>query len=310
MALSIKDIAAASFPMILEKKAANQWAESALLRTMQKQGFIKRRGLGETIDATLDYVANAGGEFLATDITATSLSKTSVLGAASYAIAEISVPVVFTKKDEARNASDTRKVNYVTSLLANGVETHDDLLEAALVAASATQGMESLPTLISNDGTGTIGGIIAGTDTMWKNQFEDYTDATALLADMGAVFRACAKGSGSKNEPTLIVTSPDSAGVYEGKLVANQRFGDSNEANGGIKILKFQGADVVYTHKYSGDEFYFVNPKSLQLVVSKDFFRHRGETNEVDDANAYVTKIYSALALITNNRSRLGVAFT
>jgi hypothetical protein len=312
MALSIKDIVAASYPAVLaaKRQPANQWAESAVLRTMEKMGFVKRKSLGATIECPLDYVANAGGEFLATDITATSLSKTSVIGAASYAVAEVSVPIVWTKKDEATNPTENQKIAYVKSLLENGISTHDDLIESALFAAAATQGFLSLPVLASEDGTGTIGGIVAGTDTMWKNQFDDYGDATALLASMGTVFNACAKGSGSMSKPTLLITSPATHGVYEGKLVANQRFVDADEASGGFKSLAYRTAKMIFSHAYDGDSIFFANPKSLQLVVSKEFFRHRGETNEIDDANAYVTKLYSALQLVTDNRSRLGVAFT
>ena len=309
--LSIKDIVAASYPAVLaeKRKAANQWAESAMLRTMERQGFIKRVSLGATIETPLDYVANAGGAFLATDITATSLSKTSVIGSASYAIAEVSVPIVWTKKDEATNPSTNQKIAYVKGLLENGIETHDDLIEAALFAAVATQGFLSLPALAAEDGTGTIGGIVAGTDTMWKNQFADYGDATALLASMATVFNACAKGSGG-SQPTLLAMSPATHGVYEGKLQANQRFVDASEADGGFKLLSYKGAKAVFSHKYADESIFFASPKALQLVVSREFFRHRGETNEVDNANAYVTKIYSALQLVTNNRSRLGVSVT
>jgi len=47
------------------------------------------------------------------------------------------------------------------------------------------------------------------------------------------------------------------------------------------------------------------NPKNLSLKVSKTFFRDRGETQEVPNANGYTFKIYSALQFVTNNRSRL-----
>lgn len=314
MALSIKDIVAASYDAVLaeKRKPANQWAESALLRALDKQGFIKRMDLGATIETPLDYQINAGAGFLATDITSTSLSKTSVIGAASYSIAEVSVPIVWTKKDEATNPSTNQKIAYVKSLIENGIESHDDVVEAGLVAASATNGFESLQTIITEDGTGTIGGIVAGTDTMWKNKFKDYgTDTGAtLLADLSTVFNDCSKGSGSASQPSLVVTSATQFGVYESALTPNQRFVDERSANGGFKLLKFHDADVVFTHKYTSDSFFFLNPKALQLVVSKDYFRQKGDVFEVDDANAYVTKIYSALQLVTNNRSRLGVCFT
>lgn len=312
MALSIKDILSASYDAVLAEngKAANQWEESAFLRALNRQGFIKRMDLGATIETPLDYQINAGAEFLATDITATSLSKTSILGSASYSVAEVSVPIVWTKKDEATNPSKNQKVAYVKTLIENGLKSHDDVIEAGLVAAAATDGFESFLTMMTNDGTGTIGGIVSGTDTMWKNQFKDYTDASVLLADLRTLFNSCAKGTGSATQPTLIATSSSGFGVYEGKLVANQRFNNSREASGGFENLKFADADVVFSHKYTGTSYFMLNPKAINLVVSKSHYRLKGEVNEVDAANAFVTKIYSAVQLVTSNRSRLGVAFT
>jgi hypothetical protein len=96
---SISQIAAISYPAVLAemRKAANQWAESAAMREMERQGFVKRVSLGQTIEAPLDYQANAGADFLATDTTATSTSKTDVVTAASYSIASLSVPVTWSK---------------------------------------------------------------------------------------------------------------------------------------------------------------------------------------------------------------------
>jgi hypothetical protein len=312
MALTIKDIVAASYPAVLanKRKPHDQWSESAVLRFFDKMGFIERKDLGPTIEVPLDYVANAGGEFLATDITATSLSKTSVIGAASYAVAEVSVPIVWTKKDEATNPTENQKVAYVTSLLENGISTHDDLIEKALFAGSTTQGFLSLPLLASENGEGVVGGINSGTDTMWKNQQDDYGDGSALLASMTEVYNLCAKGTGASARPSLLVTSPETHGFYEAKLVTNQRYVDSDSASGGFKALGFKDAKVIFSHAYASDSIFFTSPKAMKLVVSKGMFRHRGETNEIDAANAYVTKIYSALQLVTMNRSRLGVAWT
>lgn len=314
MALSITDIVAASYPAVLAEKrrGANQWAESAVLRQFEKLGFIQRKSLGPTIECPLDYVQNAGGTFLATDITATSLSKTSVIGSASYAVAEVTVPIVWTKKDEATNPTENQKIAYVRSLLDNGIDTHDQLIETGIFAATATNGFLSLPVLATEDGTGTVGGIVAGTDTMWKSQFNDYGLGTGglLEASMTTVFNSCSKGSGSMLQPTLLMTSAAVHGTYEGTLQALQRFVDTDEAKSGFKVLKFKSANMVFSPAYTSDSIWFANPKSLQLVVSKEYFRDRGETNEVDAANAFVTKIYSALQLVTNNRSRLGVSFT
>jgi hypothetical protein len=314
VALTIKDIVAASYPAVLAeaRKPHNQWADSSLLSTMEKMGFVKHVSLGPTIEVPLDYVSNSAGEFLATDITATALTKTSVIGAASYAVAEVSVPIVWTKKDEATNPSANQKIAYVKALLTNGIDTHDGLVETALLAATATQGFNSLPVLATEDGTGTVGGIIAGTDTMWKNTFYDYGDTITLAlvqAGLTAVYNGCSKGSVTTSRPTLCVTSSTQHASYEGLLTPLQRF-EGSSASGAFKSIMFKDVPMIFSSKYTSDSYFFMSPKSLQLIVSKEYFRNRGETSEVNAAHAFVTKLYSALQLVTPKRSALGVAFT
>jgi hypothetical protein len=110
MPLSISQIVAASYPAVLAemRKPANQWAESAFLNELERQGAIKRTSLGPTIEAPIDWQRNPGTDFLATDLTSTSLTKTDVISAASYSVAELSVPVVWSKGDEAKNPSENQ----------------------------------------------------------------------------------------------------------------------------------------------------------------------------------------------------------
>lgn len=309
MALTIADIAAASYPAVVNArdKAANQWAESAFLRELQKQGGLKRVDFGPTIEVTLDYVRNSGAAILATPFTSTSTSATAVIGAASYAVAEVSVPVNWSKADDAKNPSQNQKIDYVTALLDNAMASHDDILEATLFATS--NGLVGFSDMITEDGTGTIGGIVSGTDTMWKNKFDEWTDDSDIEAVFTSVWNLCAKGSGSGLAPTLIVSGADTQAIYESTLQTNQRFIDSSEANGGFKVLAFKNARYVFS-KAGGESAYFLNPKSYQVLASRSHFRMKGDTQEHYNANAYNFKIYSAVQAITNNRSRLGVAFS
>nr|ALS91302.1 MetaGeneMark_Unknown Function [uncultured bacterium] len=303
---SISQILAASYPAVIAKRPANQWAESAVLRSLEKLGAIKRTNMGETIEVPLDYQANPGTQELATDMAPTSTSKTEVLTAASYAVGSISVPIVWSKEDEAKN--EEQKVELVGSLIDNALESHDDQVETLLFTTGNR--VIGLDTLVTEDGTGTIGGIVAGTDIFWKNKFKDYTDASALLADLTSVFNACSKGSGSPQMPKLIVTSADSHAVYEGKLQANQRYIDAKDAQGGFISLAFKTANMVFSQRYTSDSYFFLNPKNFQVRVSKKMWRYKDREAKLPNAEAYGTSLFSVLQVVTDNRSRLGVAFT
>lgn len=308
MALTISQIVAVSYPAVLAemRKAANQWAESAFLRELERQGAVVRKSLGPTIEAPLDYQRNPGAAFLATDLQPTSMSKTEVLTAASFEVAEISVPIVWSKKDEVQNPTENQKIALVKSLLENGINSHDDLIEQYLFATS-TNGFLGLGTHVTTAGTGSDGGIDSTINTWWRNQTATYVDDTDIESAFTTVWNAAAKGSGSSLLPTLMVSDGATQAIFEGTQQANQRYVDSQELKAGFKILAFKTSRYVFS-QYGGSSVFFLNPKNFQLVASKEMFRDRGDTQEIPNANGYVTKIYSALQSITNNRSRLGVA--
>lgn len=310
MALTIGQIVAVSYPAVLAemRKAANQWVESAFLRELERQGAVIRKSLGTTIEAPLDYQRNPGAAFLVTDLAPTSMNKTEVLTAASYDIAEISVPIVWSKKDEVQNPSENQKIALVKALLENGINSHDDLIEQYLFATS-TNGFLGLDTHITDAGTGSDGGIDSTVNTWWRNQQATYVDDTDIEAAFTTVWNAAAKGSGSSLLPTLMVSDGATQALFEGTQQANQRYIDTQELKAGFKILGFKTARYVFS-QYADTDVNFLNPKNFQIVASKEYFRDRGDTQEIPNANGFVTKIYSALQTVTNNRSRLGVAHT
>lgn len=305
MALDISQIVAVSYPAVLAemRKPTNQWAESAFMRELDRQGALTSKSLGPTIEAPIDYQRNAGTDFLATDLTTTSLTKTEILTSASYAVAELSVPVVWSKGDDAKNPAENQKVAFVKALLENAINSHDDAIEEALFATT-TDNFLGMGTLLPTSGQGTVGGIDAATNVFWRNPNDTYlADGSDMEAVMTGVWNAAAKGSGSSLSPKIIVSGPDTQALFESTQQAQQRYVDSDELKVGFKVLAFKTSRYVFS-QYGGTKQYFLNPKSFQLVSSKEYFRDRGETNEINNANGFVTKIYSALQFLTNNKSR------
>lgn len=150
------------------RKGHNQWAENAALRHLEKKGFIQRISLGENIECPLDYRANPDTAILSADQDAAALIKTEILTSAVYDIAQLNVPVTWTKGDEAKNPSESQKISLVRSLLENGITSHDDKIEETIFTSSTVGGnveLTGLNTFLTSDGTGTIGGIVAGTET-------------------------------------------------------------------------------------------------------------------------------------------------
>lgn len=305
---TIGQIASVSYPAVLadKRKPANQWSESALFRAFEKMGFIDRRSLGATIEAPIDFRRNQGADFLATDLTPVSLAKTEILSTASYSIAELSIPVVWSKGDDAKNPSENQKIAFVKALLDNAIDTHDDMIEEALFATT-TDGFLGFATLVPTTGQGTVGGIPAATETMWRNPADTYlADGSDIEAVLEELFLTAAKGTGAGSQPKLLVSGMEAVALFTSTQIGQQRFA-GNKADAGFESIAFKTAPFVYS-QYGDDKIYGLTNRALKLVVSKQYFRDKGETRETDEANGFVFKIYSALQTITNNKSRLFVA--
>ena len=309
MALTIEQITAVSYPAVLaEMRNTNQWAENAALKELERQGAIQRVSLGENIEVPLDYRPNPDTAVLASDQDEAALTKTEVVTSAVFDIAQISVPVTWTKGDEAKNPSETQKISLTKQLLENGINSHDDLIEQLIFTSSTSGGVEvnGLADLVPTSGQGVVGGISAVTETFWRNYADTYTDASDIEAAMTTAFNECMKGSGATLSPKLLLAGSDPHALYESQLQSLQRFMDSNEADGGFKTLAFKTARFIFS-QYGGDKIYFLNPKNYNIVVSKQYFRDKGNTQEINAQNAFRFFIYSALQVIVNNKSRLAV---
>src|SRR5690349_16260317 len=118
---NVAQIISVSYNAVLaeKKKAANQWAESALLHEMERQNMISRESLGPQIEAPLDFQRNPGTVIQTSDLQGLSLDKTEVITTALYTPAEVTAPVVWSKKDEAMNPSENQKIKLATALINN-----------------------------------------------------------------------------------------------------------------------------------------------------------------------------------------------
>lgn len=304
---SISQILAASYPAVVNamKKPANQFAESAFMKALDEAGAIKRVSFGTVIEHTLDYQRNPGASFLASDLEPTSLTKTEVLTAAQFDPGQLSVPIVWSKADEAKNPSENQKVALVKSLLENAITSHDDLVEEALFDV-ATDGFLGLQSVIPDSGQGSVGGIDASTDVWWRNYSSTYAaDGSNIEAQMSKAYNTAAKGTGG-SAPSLLVSDGDTQGIFEGSLTPNQRFVNSGKADAGFTSLAYKNAKYVFS-QYGNTRIYFLNPKHLFLNVSKEAYRQLGETIEIPNANGFVRKIYTMIQLTTPNKSRLSL---
>jgi hypothetical protein len=264
--------------------------------------------LGANIEVPVDYRVNPDTAVLASDQDTASLVKTEVITSAVYDIAQLNVPVTWTKGDDAKNPTESQKIALVKALLENAINSHDDLIEQSIFTSSTAGGTEvnGLDVLVPTSGQGTPGGIDAGTETWWRNPADTYTDGSDIEAAMTSVYNTAAKGSGATLVPKVLISGSTPHSLFESQLQALQRFGDGETAKAGFKALQFKTADYIFS-QYGGANIYFLNPKNYNMVVSKQYFRDKGSTYDVPGQNAFYFLIYSALQFVTSNKSRLAV---
>ena len=285
------------------KRAEDQFSGSALLTFLKKKGGVKVVPWGTTLQLTLDYRRNPGAEFIATDLSGTSLAKTEVLTTAEYSEGQIVVPITWTFADEAKNPSMNQKVNLVTSLLENADTSHDDLIEEALFG-STTNGFIGLQTLLPDNGQGSPGGINATTDTWWRHYTANYfDDGSDIQSALGLAMSTAGKSSGGA-QPDLIVSGPTPYNLYEGSLQPLVRISEVETGKMGFKALKFRDADVIFSQYGDEDRFAGIRCKNTKLYMAKGFARKMGDEIEITNQTAKTKKLYTMLQFATNNKSR------
>jgi hypothetical protein len=307
MALTISQIVASSYNAVLAeaRKPANQWAESAFMRELESVGAIKTIPGGPQIEVPLDYRRNPGAQFLVNDLDPMAMGKTDVLTAAVYDPAQLSVPVVWSKGDDAKNPEENQKVDFVKALLTNAFETHDDLIEQKLFSTS-TNGFLGLQNLIADAGTGTVGGINSTLDTFWRNIAGTYLAAgTDMIAKLTLAWNQASKGSGG-SAPSLFVTDADSHAVYEGTQSTLQRYVGKDAFDAGRKNIAFKTGKMIFS-QHATARIYGLNPKVFKLLFYKGAKRQKGETQEIDNGNGFRFFIYTMLQAVVSARSRVFV---
>ncbi len=315
MSVPFTQLAASTYDAIANEKnkGADQWSDTSALNALERLGGVKRVVPGATLQMTLDYRANSGADFLATDTTATSTSKTDILTATGPSWATLVVPTNWSFTDEALNNGDS-KVDLLASLADNAIATHDYTIEGGMFATTGgTDGFATFIDLFTEDGTGTVQGIVAGTETWWKNQFKDWgTDTGAtLLADYNTLYFSCAKGS-SGRQPNVIIANSTLYGAYVAALTPQQRFMSSASATSGFDTVKHINAEYIFSSVITTaqDSAFMFNTNDTALFVAKTAWRKRRPAVDLTAAAMVNMKIYSVLQLATRNRSRGGVLWT
>ncbi len=294
---------------------------NALMRLMKAKGHIKTVRGGYEIQEPLEYAENgtyqrySGYEQLSTD-------ASDVLTSAKYEWQQVAIHVTASGKELRMNSGKEAMINLVKARKRNAMNTASNNMSVDLYSdGTLTNQIGGLANIIQTDGTGTVGGIDASSNSFWQNQFREMTgtnlaaspsaaNAVSMKADMNALWLQTVRGT---DMPGLIVMSHDFYTLYETGEQQLQRYADSDLAKAGFTTLRYKSADVVFddntNFSTTAEKAYFLNCDYLYLVQHAEAKWTPDDEKKPTNQDAVVIPMYWMGNVACTNRARQGVLF-
>lgn len=254
---------------------------NALYARMTKKGNIRTEDGGLTITQPLDYNSNGTYQrYSGYDVL--NIQQSDVITAAEYQWRQIALNVVASGLELRTNSGSNQIIKLAKARLKNAMRTFKNNFSYDLYAdGTLPNQIGGLQALVSDAGTGTVGGIDSSTWPFWQSVVQS---AAAPIQGGGAVTPSATTMETSlmlplwlnqvrgDDMPDLIVASNDYFTFYEGSQVAIKRYTNDVGADGGFTSLKYKNADVVFDggSGIPAAHMYFLNTEYLELVVHKD----------------------------------------
>lgn len=243
---------------------------TALLKYITKSGNQRPVPGGRTIVEEVEYAENpnytrySGAQPIA-------MAAADVLTAAEYNWKQAALTVQITGLEERQNSGREALISLIGARVRNAERTFMNKLSEDLYSdGSALNQINGLQALVSDAGTGTIGGINSSTWAFWQNQITTFT-GLSLTASSTTITQAMnnlwAKLVRNSDAPNLIIADNTYWIYYLESLQAIHRISSSSEAEAGYSKLKYMSADVILDGGMGGNSpaahMYFLNTNHL-----------------------------------------------
>lgn len=292
---------------------------NALLNRLMKKGRITLDG-GYEIVEPLDYAENSTYQRYSGYQTL-NVSASDVLSAAKFDWKQAAVHVTASGLELRQNSGKNQLINLAKSRITNAMRTFKNNLSTDVYSdGTASNQINGLQALVADAGTGTVGGIVSGTYTFWKNKVQSAAaplqggggitpSKTTIQSLMLPLWLELSRGG---DKPDLIVSSNDYFTFYEESLTDLKRYTNDDDAQGGFTSLKYKTADVIFDGGTNGGgissaHMYFLNTDFMKMVVHKDAnLTEIGEQRAVNQDAVVIPVIWQG-NLTVSNRALQGV---
>jgi len=272
-----------------------------------KMGSIETRSGGKQIEEDISIKENSNVGFVAYNETV----GTDAVDVLNQAIFDWKYcygnAVLYGAEIDMAADSKYRKHKLVENIVLNAEETMVNKIGEALFNTSDADSIDGLPKLITDDGTGTVGGISTTTYPLWANKYKNVAanpTASVLLQSMAELYRDCTRG---KSSPDIIVTTPALYSLFESALTPQQRFTNSKLADAGFEALKFHGAEVIFDESCPANRMYMLNTRAIVFNFHKDQMFKVGKMEKLFGQEKYAWPITAMCNFSVRSRRDLGV---
>lgn len=271
------ELVTSTFRKVRKDVKDNLSNRNALLKHIYKRGNYRTEDGGLTIVCPLDYAANSTYQRYS-DWDLLNINASDVISAAEYQWRQIAINIVASGREKRINSGESKIFSLAKSKMKNAIRTFNNSFSSDLYSAgSAANQINGLQALVSDLGTGTVGGIDSSAFTFWKNTIFDCSDnsvtASATTIENSMLLPTWLSiDRGPDDCPDLIVMDNIYYQYFEASQTSIKRYMDASNADAGLVSLKYKGADVYYDGNSGipSSRAYLLNTNYFELVVHKD----------------------------------------
>lgn len=254
---------------------------NALYAYITRRGNVRIEDGGLSIAQPLDYNSNGTYQrYSGYDLL--NIQQSDVITAAEYDWRQIALNVVASGRELRINSGASRIVDLAKARIKNAMRTFKNNFSYDLYGdGTLSNQINGLQALVSDAGTGTVGGIDSSSWPFWLSTVQS---AAAPIQGGGAVTPSATTIEGGlmlplwlnqvrgDDKPDLIVASNDYFSFFESSQVSLKRYTNTSDGDAGFTSLKYKSANVIFDggSGIPAAHMYFLNTEYLYLVVHRD----------------------------------------
>ena len=291
---------------------------NALYRRLVSRGNLRKEDGGLSIVTPLEFAENSTYQRYS-GYDRLNVQAVEVLTAAEYPWRQVAVNLAASGEELRKNSGKSRIINFAKTKLKNAKKSMANGLSQDFYSdGSLTNQVNGIQALISDSGTGTVGGISSGTYSFWANIVQSAASplqggggitpgATTIESLMLPLWLRTTRGADNVD---LIVMSEDYFTYYEQSQTSLKRYAPDDNGQGGMVSMKYKTADVFFDSAVSGvptSHAYFMNTDYIEVVSHKDADMTVMDELQSVNQDATVTPILWMGNLTCSHRALQGV---